>query len=142
MKKYKIGYTQGTFDSLHHGHINLLKKAKKMCDYLIVGVNTDKLVLDYKKTNTIIPVESRKFILESIKYVDKVVICETLDKIDKLEKYNFNAIFIGDDWKDNPRWIQTKVDLKEFKVDVVFIEYTKGISTTYIKENRSNKDND
>lgn len=136
MKKYKIGYTQGTFDTLHYGHINLLKNAKDNCDYLIVGVNSDKLVLEYKNTKTIIDEKDRIYIVEAIKYVDRVVLCDTLDKQDMYEKYKFNAIFIGDDWQDSPRWIKTKSDFKKNNVDVVFLPYTKGISTTIIKNVR------
>src|SRR5690554_2097357 len=99
MKKYKIGYTQGTFDTLHYGHINLLKNAKEYCDYLIVGVNNDELVLDYKKTKTIISDMDRADIVKAIRYVDEVVVCKTLDKIIQHNKTPYDVIFIGDDWK-------------------------------------------
>lgn len=134
MKKYKIGYTQGTFDTLHYGHVNLLKNAKKFCDYLIVGVNSDELVLDYKKTNTIISDIHRLEIISAIKYVDEVILCNTLDKIIQHEMNPYDVIFIGDDWKGNSRWMKTEEDLKDIGVDLVFIPYTKGISTTKIKK--------
>ena len=92
MKKYKVGFTQGTFDTLHYGHVNLLKNAKKHCDYLIVGVNSDELVKSYKKTNTIIKTQDRVKIVEAIKYEDEVVVTETLDKNVHLKKYNYNVI--------------------------------------------------
>lgn len=136
MKKYKIGYTQGTFDTLHHGHINLLKKAKEMSEYLIVGVNSDELVEEYKNAKTIISTDNRIKIVESIKYVDRVVVCDTLDKIDKHEKYNFDVIFIGNDWEDHPRWIETKKELNRINVAVEFLPYTKGISTTIVKKHK------
>lgn len=139
MKKYKIGYTQGTFDTLHHGHINLLLESKKRCKYLIVGINSDELVKEYKNTETIINENDRKKIIEAIRYVDEVVICDTLDKMPQQNKFKFDAIFIGDDWKDNIRWIKTKEDLSKVNVDVVFIPYTKEISTTIIKEKMSQK---
>lgn len=137
MKKYKVGFTQGTFDSLHYGHVNLLRRAKEYCDHLIVGVNSDALVMDYKKTKTIIKDVHRANIVKAIRYVDEVIICDTLDKIVHFNNNPFDVIFIGDDWKGNPRWIKTEKDLNAIGVDLIFIPYTKGISTTKIKEKRN-----
>ena len=134
MKKYKIGYTQGVFDMFHIGHLNLLNNAKKQCEYLIVGVNTDRLVKEYKKKNVIIPEKDRAKIVESIKVVDKVILTDTLNKEEILEKIKFNAIFIGSDWGDNPRWLKTKKDMEKYKIDVVFLPYTEGISSTLLRE--------
>ena len=75
-----IGYTQGTYDMFHIGHLNLLKNAKEKCDYLIVGVNADDLVKTYKKKSAVVLLEERMEIISSIKYVDKVIKCDTLDK--------------------------------------------------------------
>ena len=72
-KKYKVGYTTGVFDMFHIGHLNILRRAKDMCDYLIVGVSTDKLVQSYKHKTPIIPYEERKAIVEACRYVDEVV---------------------------------------------------------------------
>ena len=132
MKKYKVGYTQGTFDLFHIGHLNLLNNAKKLCDYLIVGVNTDRLVKEYKCKDTIIKQKDRIEIVANIKAVDDVILTDTLDKLVVLDKIKFDVIFIGDDWKNNERWINTKNELAEKKIDVVFLPYTKSISTTQI----------
>lgn len=134
MKKYKIGYTQGVFDMFHIGHLNLLNNAKEQCDYLIVGVNTDRLVKEYKNKDTIVSEYNRARIVESIKSVDKVILTDTLNKEEMLEKIKFDAIFIGNDWENNPRWLKTKNDMKEKGVDVVFLPYTKGISSTILRE--------
>jgi len=80
-KKYKVGYTAGVFDLFHIGHLNILKRAKEYCDYLIVAVSTDELVQEYKKRKPIFPYEERKAIVESIKYVDEVVPQYNRDKI-------------------------------------------------------------
>ncbi len=80
MEKYKVGYTTGVYDMFHIGHLNILKRAKEQCDYLIVGVTTDELV-SYKNTKAIIPHEERMAIVGSIKYVDKVVSQEDMDKM-------------------------------------------------------------
>ena len=132
MKKYKIGYTQGTFDMFHIGHLNLINHAKEYCDYLIVGVNSDELVRSYKNKTPVIVQEERAEIVRNIKAVDECVITTTLDKLCALELYHFEAIFIGDDWKGNPRWEKTREDLAARGVDLVFLPHTDGISSTQL----------
>lgn len=133
MKKYRIGYTQGVYDMFHVGHLNLINHAKKYCDYLIVGINADDLVIGYKNKKPVISQEQRRYIVENIKAVDKAVIVKTLDKVEMLRKYKFNAIFIGDDWKGNSRWEATKKELSKYNTDVVFLPYTSDISSTALK---------
>jgi len=134
MKPYKRGYTAGVFDVFHKGHLNLIRKSKEYCDFLVVGVNSDELVEQYKKKKPIESLEDRMDIVGSIKYVDMVVKNDTLDKIDALKKYGFDVIFIGDDWKGSERWTKTEQELKQYGVDVVYIPYTKGISSTVIRQ--------
>lgn len=133
MKKYKIGYTQGTFDMFHCGHLNILKNAKKQCEKLIVGVNSDDLVYLYKHKHVVIDQQSRAEIVGAIRYVDEVVITDTLDKVKMHESLKFDAIFIGDDWRGNDRWIQTERDLNSLGADVVFLKHTDGISSTILR---------
>lgn len=133
MKKYKRGYTQGVYDMFHVGHLNLINNAKKQCDYLVVGVNADDLVWDYKRKHPVISENDRKYIIENIKSVDQAVIVHTLDKVEMLKEIGFDAIFIGDDWKDNPRWVKTQKELAAYGVDVVFIPYTEGVSSTELR---------
>ena len=83
-KKFKIGYTTGTFDLFHVGHLNLLEKAKENCEILIVGVSTDELVKDYKGELPVIPFEDRIRIVGALKCVDKVIAQKTLNKLDVL----------------------------------------------------------
>lgn len=138
-KKYKIGYTQGTFDMFHIGHLNLLKHAKEYCDILIVGVNADDLVQEYKNKVPVINQDERAEILRAIRYVDNVVICHTLKKMEMHKWLHFDAIFIGDDWKGNARWTETERNLKEVGADVVYLSYTKGVSSTMLREKEDNK---
>lgn len=132
MKKYKIGYTQGTFDLFHIGHLNLINNAKNKCDILIVGVNSDNLVREYKHKTPVINEQDRAKIVSSIKGVDKVYITKTLDKLEILKDIKFDAIFIGSDWQNDARWIKTKNDLEKVGIDVVFLPHTDGISSTEI----------
>lgn len=133
MKKYKRGYTQGVYDMFHIGHLNLLNNAKEQCDYLIVGINSDELVQEYKHKIPVINENERKTIVENIKAVDEAVIVHTLDKKVQLDNIGFDVIFIGDDWKGNPRWEQTKTDLANFGVDLVFLPHTENISSTSLR---------
>ena len=137
MKKYKIGYTQGVYDMFHIGHLNLLNNAKKQCDYLIVGVNTDRLVMEYKNKIPMVSEKDRAKIVESIKAVDKVILTDTLDKEKILKTVKYDVIFIGDDWANNPRWLKTKEDMKKYGIDVLFLPYTKGISSTLLRKKTS-----
>ncbi len=124
----KIGYTQGTFDMFHIGHLNLIRNAKKHCDYLIVGVNADDLVESYKNKRPIVPLEERAEIVRAIRYVDEVIVTTTLDKKQVWEKVHFNEIYIGDDWKGNARWEKTGKEMEELGAKLVFLPYTKDTS--------------
>lgn len=131
-KKYKIGYTTGVFDMFHVGHLNILRRAKEQCDYLIVGVSTDELVKTYKNKTPIVPFEERIEIIEAIKYVDEVVPQLNMDKFSAWEKLKFNAIFHGDDWKNSNLYNECEKQLSSVGVDVVFLPHTDGISSTIL----------
>lgn len=133
MKKYKIGYTQGTYDMFHIGHLNLLNHAKEYCDYLIVGINSDMLVTEYKHKVPIINEFARYEIIKNIKAVDNAFLVNTLDKAEILKNVKFDVIFIGDDWRGNQRWIETERELSRYDIDVVYLPHTEGISTTLIR---------
>lgn len=134
MKKYKIGYTTGVFDMFHIGHLNILKKAKEQCQFLIVGVSTDELVQKSKNKTPIIPFEERKEIVRAIKYVDYVVTQENKDKMQAYEKYKFDVMFVGDDWKGSELFSKVEEELKKYGTDVVYFPYTKGTSSTILRE--------
>ena len=133
-KPYKIGYTDGVYDLFHVGHLNMIETAKKNCEYLIVGVHSDEVVHQYKHRYPIIPEEERARIVGAVKGVDRVVINEVRDKLTLLERYHFDVVFIGDDWKGTERWNNFEKILGEQNVDVIYVPYTKGISTTDIRK--------
>lgn len=137
-KKYKIGYTQGVYDMFHIGHLNLINHAKEYCDYLIVGVNSDELVKTYKDKTPVINQEERRTIVANIKAVDECIIAVTLDKMEIWKQLHFDAIFIGDDWKGDARWEQTRVDLAEVGADVVFLPHTDGVTSTMLRPEKEN----
>ncbi len=129
-----IGYTQGTFDMFHIGHLNLLQNARKECDFLVVGVNSDDLVKSYKNKNVIVPLSERMAILAALRCVDQVVSCNTLDKKVTWEKVHYNRLFIGDDWKGNDRWEATGREMGALGVELIFLPYTHNISSTLLRE--------
>lgn len=134
MKKYRIGYTTGVYDMFHIGHLNILRRAKEMCDYLIVGVTTDELCFQRKKKYPIINQENRKAIVAAIKYVDEVVDQLDMDKIKNVRTFDADAVFVGSDWKGTPAWNQYEKDFAAIGCSVVYLEHTDGISSTILRE--------
>ncbi len=119
--------TYGTFDLFHRGHIKLLKRAKRMGDYLIVALSTDEFNEEKGKT-CYHPYNERKEILEAIRYVDLVIPEEKWEqKIGDVLEYGVDTFVIGDDWEG-------KFDFLKDHCEVVYLPRTEGISTTQIKE--------
>jgi choline-phosphate cytidylyltransferase/glycerol-3-phosphate cytidylyltransferase len=122
-----VVYTSGTFDMLHINHLKMIEYARSLGDILIVGVNTDELVLSYK-SEPIIPFEERIAMMKALKYPDIVIPQHSLDHRDKVKKLDFDVFVVGDDWAG-------KFDyLKELGVSVVYFPYGKGVTSTNLKE--------
>lgn len=120
--------TYGTFDLLHYGHIRLLKRARALGDYLIVGLSTDEFNEFQKHKEAYNTYPERKYILEAIRYVDEVIPEKDWDqKIKDVQKYDIDTFVMGDDWKG-------KFDFLKPYGDVVYLPRTPGISTTKIKD--------
>lgn len=134
MKKYKIGYTTGVFDMFHIGHLNILRRAKEQCEYLIVGVSTDEVVESYKHHKPVIPYIDRAAIVEAIKYVDRVVPQETMDKFDAWQSLKFNVMFHGSEWKGTELYNNYEHRFSDVGVEIVYLPHTDGISSTMLRE--------
>ena len=134
MKKYKVGYTTGVFDMFHIGHLNILKKAKEHCDYLIVGVSTDELVQKEKNKTPVISFEDRCEIVESIKYVDKVVPQYNKNKFEAWEEYHFDVMLVGSDWQGTQAWENYENQFSPLGVKIIYLPHTDGISSTILRE--------
>jgi glycerol-3-phosphate cytidylyltransferase len=132
LKEFKVGYTTGVFDLFHIGHLNILRRAKEHCEYLIVGVSTDELVRTYKHKSPVIPFEERIAIVEAIRYVDQVVPQESMDKLEAWQRLKFDVLFHGDDWKGSELYSQVEAKLRAVGVSVVYFPYTRGTSSTAI----------
>lgn len=134
-KKYKVGYMAGVFDLFHIGHLNLMRRAKEQCEYLIVGVLTDEEVQRWKPNKPFIPFEERIQIVESIKYVDKAVkvTSENITRMDSWNIYHFDCQFSGSDYANNEGWLWDQQQLRKVGSDIVFLPYTQTTCSTKIK---------
>lgn len=135
-KKYHVGYIAGVFDLFHVGHLNMFKRAKEQCDYLIVGVVTDEGVRKNKNTEPFVPFAERIEMVQSCKYVDEAVEIP-LDYAGTREayrRYHFDCQFSGSDYVDNPDWLGEKTFLEKNGADMVFFPYTQSTSSTKLKK--------
>lgn len=129
-KKVKIGYLSGTFDLFHVGHLNLLRRAKAQCDYLIVGVHDSG---KWKGKETFIPLEERKAIVGACKYVDKVV-NSCLEDSDAWDLYHYDRLFVGSDYKGTERFRRYEEYFADKGVEIVYFPYTQSTSSTQIRK--------
>jgi glycerol-3-phosphate cytidylyltransferase len=132
-KKYKIGYTTGVFDMFHIGHLNILRRAKEQCDYLIVGVTTDELCYARKNRYPIIKQSERVEIVSAIRYVDKVILQADMDKIKPVREFGCDVVFVGDDWRGTDAWIEYEKQFAKVGAVVVYLPHTDGISSTMLR---------
>lgn len=133
-KKYKIGYTTGVYDMFHIGHLNIIRKAKEQCDYLIVGVTTDELCHQRKNKYPIICEADRMAIVEAIRYVDRVVPQTDMDKLRAVKELGADAVFVGSDWKGTDAWNKYEKEFAEVCCSVVYLDHTDGISSTILRD--------
>lgn len=131
------GYLSGTFDLFHIGHLNLLRRAKEKCDYLIVGVHVDA---SHKGKETFIPFEERIEIVKACKYVDEVVVSCKEDS-DAWEIHHYDRLFVGSDYKGTERFRKYEEFFREKNVEIVYFPYTNGTSSTQIRNVISKKEN-
>jgi len=143
------GYTGGAFDLFHIGHLRLLKNAKKHCDYLIVGIASDKLLLEIKGKKPVIPLEQRIEIVNAIPYVNKIIIKNFDNDTWIAYKQKAKIIFKGSDWKNKKKWKWIEANAKALHIKTKILPYTKNISTTKIRrkingfqKTTKNKDNE
>lgn len=125
-----IGYTTGVFDLFHIGHLNILRRAKEQCDYLIVGVSTDELVMEYKNKRPIIPFEQRRTIVEAIKYVDEVIMQDTMDKMEMWSRIKFDIMFHGDEWRGSELYNRYEQEMAVVGAKIIYLSHTSGVSST------------
>ena len=128
-----IGYTTGVFDMFHIGHLNILRRAKERCDYLIVGVSTDEVVQEYKHKTPVIPYEERAAIVQAIRYVDEVVPQTTMDKMQFLRERHFDVMFHGDEWRGTDLYNRYEKEFAELGACIEYLPHTDGISSSQLR---------
>lgn len=134
-KKYQVGYIAGVFDLFHVGHLNLFKRAKELCEYLIVGVVTDYGVRTEKRRVPYVPFEERIELVRSCRYVDEAVEIpeDNPDTEEAFRRYQFDVQFSGSDYANDPIWLAKKDYLQKHGADLVFFPYTQSTSSTKLK---------
>ncbi|MBP5158154.1 MAG: adenylyltransferase/cytidyltransferase family protein [Treponema sp.] len=134
-KKYHIGYVAGVFDLFHLGHLNMFRRAKEQCDYLIVGVVSDAGVRDFKHTEPFVPFDERIEMVRSCRFVDEAVEIPYIYRTTKeaYEKYHFDVQFSGSDYVNDPGWLAQKAWLESQGAELVFFPYTQQTSSSKIK---------
>ncbi len=127
--KKVIGYICGSFDLFHVGHLNILRRSKEACDFLVVGVHKDG---SHKGANLLIPFDERKAIVGAIRYVDKVIDAPSEDP-DAWNEVRYDKLFVGSDYKGSERFNKFEKKLKPLGVEIVYFDYTDGISSTQLR---------
>jgi len=131
--KQRIGYAAGAFDLFHIGHLNILKRAKERCDYLIAGVVSDEMLELTKHLRPTIPLAERLEIVESIRYVDEAVVETVPDKLETWRQVGFTIFFKGDDWRGTDRGDRLEREFAAVGVEVVYFPYTANTSSTVLR---------
>jgi glycerol-3-phosphate cytidylyltransferase len=129
-----VGYASGVFDMFHVGHLNVLRRAKLDCDYLIAGVVTDDVVQEVKGKRPVVSLFERMEIVQSIRFVDEVVPDDTADKFDMWERLKFDVFFKGDDWKGTLRGDRLEAALEAVGARVCYLPYTPDTSSTLLRQ--------
>ena len=119
-----VGYTAGVFDMFHVGHLNLFRRARAQCTFLIAGVTTDELAFAQKGVRPVIPLVERMVIVQHVRYVDHVVPQASKDKRAAWEVLKFDLLFVGDNLQGTPEWDAVEQEMSEVDVQVVYLPAT------------------
>ena len=135
-KPYHIGYIAGAFDMFHIGHLNLARRAKERCDYLIAGVMSDERMYNLKKKYPVIPCNERMMVVAGCRYVDRVeeLPADRAGIMDAWNMFHYDCMFSGDDHADDPGWLAERERLRAVGSDIVFVSYTKEQSSSAIRD--------
>jgi glycerol-3-phosphate cytidylyltransferase len=136
----RIGYAPGAFDLFHIGHLNLLRRAKERCDFLIAGVVADEVLIQDKKVTPVIPLAERLEIVRNVKFVDMALAAITHDKTEIWRELRFNVLFKGNDWQETEKGKRLVRDFAALGVDVVYFPYTQATSSSALRRTLRNID--
>ena len=136
----RIGYAPGAFDLFHIGHLNLLRRAKERCDYLVAGVVSDEVLIAHKGITPVVPLVERIEIVRNCRYVDAAHAAMTDDKLEIWRDLRFNVFFKGDDWRGTEKGICLERQFAELDVEVVYFSYTQATSSSRLRRTLQNID--
>jgi glycerol-3-phosphate cytidylyltransferase len=136
----RIGYAPGAYDLFHMGHLNLLRRAKERCDFLIAGVVADEILIQHKQVTPVIPLAERLEIVRNIRFVDMAHAAMTNNKTEIWKELRFNVLFKGDDWRETERGQALKRDFAALGVEVVYFPYTQATSSSVLRKTLQNID--
>lgn len=134
LRPARVGYVPGAWDMFHIGHLRMIKRARELCDYLIVGVVTDEALYAAKQKLPVVPLEERMEVVGSIAGVDRVVVDTGSDKRIAWEQLRFEVLFKGDDWKGQPKGDRLELDMASRGVEVHYLPYTGTTSSTLLRK--------
>lgn len=130
----RIGYAPGAYDLFHIGHVNLLRRAKEHCDYLIAGVTSDEVLIKHKGVTPVIPLTERLEIVRNVRFVDAAHAATTNDKIHIWQDLRFNILFKGDDWRGTEKGDKLERDFGAIGVEIVYFPYTHSTSSSALRK--------
>jgi len=136
----RIGYAPGAYDLFHIGHLNLLRRAKECCDFLIAGVVTDEVLIRHKGVTPVVPLAERLEIVRNIRFVDAAHAAMTNDKVEIWKDLRFNVFFKGDDWRGTEKGDELERDLGALGIEVVYFPYTLSTSSSALRRMLHNID--
>jgi glycerol-3-phosphate cytidylyltransferase len=136
----RIGYAPGAFDLFHIGHLNLLRRAKEQCDFLIASVVADEVLIQHKKVAPVIPLSERLEIVRNVRFVDMAHAAMTNDKTEIWKELRFNVLFKGNDWQGTEKGNRLERDFAALGVDVVYFPYTQTTLSSALRRTLRNID--
>jgi glycerol-3-phosphate cytidylyltransferase len=134
----RIGYAPGAFDLFHIGHLNLLRRAKERCDYLVAGVVSDEVLIAHKGVTPVIPLAERLEIVRSVRFVDAAVAAETNDKVAIWRDLRFNVLFKGNDWQGTEKGNKLEREFAALGVEIAYFLYTRATSSSSLRRTLQN----
>jgi glycerol-3-phosphate cytidylyltransferase len=136
----RIGYAPGVYDLFHIGHLNLLRRARERCEYLIAGVVADEVLIRHKGVAPVLPLAERVEIVRNVRFVDAAVPALTNDKVDIWKDLRFNVLFKGNDWQGTEKGNKLERDFAALGVEVVYFPYTLSTSSSALRRTLQNID--
>lgn len=130
-RKFKVVYTTGAFDPFHYGHLNILRRAKEIAETLIVGVSTDELIRQAKGREPFMSLEQRMAIIAELRCVDRVIAQSDKNKQGAVDEFKIDAIVVGSDWRGR---------YPPVSCEMVYFDYTDGISSSLLRRERDEGD--